>query len=107
MKTINTILKERGVKSPWQGSAKTEELIREQLRKKYSDDVADSYDARMHLMSLKKWSEFGIKVRAGESCLKTYTLIEDSKAEAGEQKRVRRSVPVFHYLQTDLVTNHD
>ena len=107
MKTINTILKERGIQSPWQGSAKTEEQMREQVRERFGEKAAKEYNAKLHVMSLKKWSEFGIKVRAGESCLKTYTLIEDSKAEAGEQKRVRRSVPVFHYLQTDLVTNHD
>ena len=103
MKTINKILEERCIKSPWQGSAKTEEQMREQIRERFGSKVAKEYKASLHVMSLKNWSKYGIKVKAGESCLKTFTLIEDSQAEAGEEKRVRRSVPVFHYLQTDLV----
>jgi hypothetical protein len=103
MKTINKILEERGIKSPWQGSAKTEEQMREQVKERFGSKVAKEYKASLHVMSLSQWSKFGVKIKPGESCLQTYTLIEDSQAEAGEQKRVRRSVPVFHYLQTDLV----
>lgn len=107
MKTINKILEERGVKSSWKGSAKTEEQMREQVREKFGSKVANEYRADRHVMSLRQWSKFGVKIKPNESCLKTYTLIEDSEARPGEQKRVRRSVPVFHYLQTDLVTTHE
>ena len=104
MKSINKILEERGVQSPWRGSEKTAAQMREQLREKFNDEVADSYDAKRHVMSLRQWGRFGIKILPGESALHTYTLIENDSEEEGEHKTVRRSVPVFHYLQTDLVT---
>lgn len=81
--------------------------MREQIRERFGSKAAKEYKASLHVMSLRQWSKFGVRVKPGESSLKTYTLIEDSQAEAGEEKRVRRSVPVFHYLQTDLVPNHE
>lgn len=106
MKSINSILKERKVESTWRGSEKTAEQMREQIRAKFGDAVAKEYDAKRHVMSLRQWSRYGIKVRAGESALKTYTVIENDD-ETGEATRVRRSIPVFHYLQTDLATSHE
>ncbi len=104
MKSINQILEERGVQSSWRGSEKTAAQMREQLREKFNDDVANSYDASRHVMSLRQWGRFGIKILPGENALHTYTLVENDSEEEGEHKTVRRSVPVFHYLQTDLVT---
>ena len=104
MKSINQILEERGVESPWRGSEKTAAQMREQIRERFGDEAAEEYNPKIHVLSLKNWSRYGIRVRAGESALRTYTLIENDSEEEGEHKTVRRSVPVFHYLQTDLVT---
>jgi hypothetical protein len=104
MKSINKILEERGVVSPWQGSEKTAAQMREQIRERFGDEAAEAYDPKRHVMSLRNWSRYGVRVNAGESALRTYTLIENESVEEGEHKTVRRSVPVFHYLQTDLVT---
>lgn len=104
MKSINKVLEERGVMSPWRGSEKTAEQMREQIRERFGDKVAESYDPAKHVMSLRHWGRFGVRVKPGESALRTYTLIESDTEEAGEQKTVRRSIPVFHYLQTDLIT---
>lgn len=103
MKSINQILVERGVESPWRGSEKTAEQMRKQIRERFGNEAAEAYDPKRHVMSLRNWSRFGVRVNAGESALKTYTLIESDTEEEGEHKTVRRSVPVFHYLQTDLV----
>lgn len=107
MKSINQVLKERGVESPWKGSEKTAEQMREQIRERFGDKVAKSYDPKRHVMSLRHWSRFGVRINPGESALRTYTLIENDYEEDGEHKSIRRSIPVFHYLQTDLVTQHD
>lgn len=104
MKSINSILKERGVESPWRGSEKTAAQMREQIRERFGDKVAAEYNPKIHVLSLRNWSRYGVKVKAGESALRTYTLIENDSHEEGEHKTVRRSVPVFHYLQTDLVS---
>ncbi len=106
MKTINAILKERKVESTWRGSEKTAEQMRQQVKERFGDKAAKEYDAKRHVMSLRQWGRFGIKIKAGETALKTYTVIENDD-ETGEAKRVRRSIPVFHYLQTDLVTSHE
>lgn len=102
MKSINKVLEERGVESPWRGSEKTAEQMREQIRERFGNEAAESYDPKRHVMSLKHWSRFGVKIKAGESALRTYTILENEDEEAGEPKTIRRSIPVFHYLQTDL-----
>lgn len=101
MKSINTILRERKVESTWRGSEKTAENMRQQIRERFGEKAAKEYDPKIHVLSLRRWSEFGIRVRKGESALRTYTIIEDDKDAEG--KSFRRSLPVFHYLQTDLV----
>lgn len=106
MKSINTILKEKKVESTWRGSEKTAEKMREQIRERFGDKVAREYDPLRHVLTLRAWSRYGVRVRRGESALKTFTIIENDE-ETGEAKRVARSVPVFHYLQTDLVPAHE
>lgn len=106
MKTINSILKEKKIESTWRGSEKTADSIRDQIRDRFGEKVAKTYDPKKHVLTLRQWSRYGIRVNKGESALKTFTIIESDNEKAGEQKRIRRSVPVFHYLQTDLITNH-
>jgi hypothetical protein len=107
MKSINQVLKEKGVESPWRGSEKTAEQMREQIRERFGEKVAKTYDPKTHVMSLRHWSRFGVRIKPGESALRTYTLIENDQKEEGEQKSIRRTIPVFHYLQTDLAAQHD
>lgn len=101
MKSINTILKERKVYSTWRGSEKTAENMRQQIRERFGEKAAKEYDPKIHVLTLRQWAAFNVRIRKGESALRTYTIIEDEKDVTG--KTFRKSLPVFHYLQTDLV----
>ncbi len=107
MKTISTLLKERKVESTWRGSEKTAEQMRQQIRERFGDKAAKEYDPSKHVLTLRQWGRYGVHVKKGESALQTFTIIENTDPDAGEMKSVRRSVPVFHYLQTDLIATHE
>lgn len=98
MKTVQEVLK-----SPWRNSEKTEKVVREQLRARYGDDVADEFDASKDAMPYASWLFFGYKVRPKERSLKSITYV-DVKNEKGEvEKKIRRTCNLFHRLQVEKI----
>ena len=90
------------ITSPWKGSSATAELVREQLRAKYNDEVADSFDASKDAMPFASWLAYGYRVRKGEKALKSVTYVEIEDDDMSE-KKIRRSVNLFHKCQVEKV----
>ncbi len=94
MKKVQEILK-----SPWRGSEKTFEMVQEQLRQKYGDDVADNFDATRDAMPFVSWAGYGYHVRKGERALKSITFVEVKNDKGEVEKKIRRVVNLFHRKQ--------
>src|SRR3990167_953379 len=71
MKTIKETLV-----SPWRGSEKTAEDVREQVREKFGDDAAEDFDPATDAMPFSSWLSHGYQVRKGSKALKSITIIE-------------------------------
>lgn len=89
--------------SPYRGSEATAEMVREQLRERYGDDAADSFDPHYDAAPYATWASSGYRVKRGEKALKSVTFVE-AKNEKGEvERKIRRTVNLFHKFQVERV----
>ena len=98
MKSIKEIVTAPLV-SPYKGSEKTCEDVREQLRSRYGDEVADEFNPYADCMPFGSWVSQGYMVRKGEKALKSITLIEVRDSDDKVVRKVMRTVNLFHRLQ--------
>lgn len=100
MKSIKEVM-DASVVSPWRGSEKTAEDVREQLRERYGDEVANEFSAAEDAMPLLSWARFGYRVRKGEKALKSITFVEIKNDKGEVEKKIKRVVNIFHRLQVE------
>ena len=92
-------IKEIAMASPYRGSEKTYEMVKEQIRERWGDELADEFDPYTDAMPAVSWMAYGYRIRNGERALKSITIVEQ-KNEAGEVvKKIRRTVNLFHHCQ--------
>jgi len=91
------------ITSPYKGSEKTYELVREQLRERYGDKVADEFDPITDCMPLLSWSFYGYRIKKSEKALKSVTYLEVKDANGNVTRKIRRTVNLFHKNQVEKV----
>ncbi len=101
MKTVQTI--QEVLKSPWKGSEKTFEMVQDQLRERYGDDVAEEFNAETDAMPFASWLSYGYRVRKGEHSLKSITYVEVKNDNGEVEKKIRRTCNLFHKNQVEKV----
>ncbi|MSU74616.1 hypothetical protein EXS57_02445 [Candidatus Kaiserbacteria bacterium] len=99
MKTIKETLV-----SPWRGSSKTEEDVREQVRERFGDEAAEEFSAATDTMPFSSWLAQGYMVRKNSKALKSITIVEirDPKDDK-VVKKIRRTVCLFHKRQVQKI----
>jgi hypothetical protein len=85
--------------SPYKGSEATYEAVKEQLREKYGDEVAEEFDPHTDCMPYSSWLVFGYRVKKGEKALKSVTFVEVRDENDKVTKKIRRVVNLFHKRQ--------
>lgn len=87
--------------SPYKGSEATYEMVREQIAERWGEDAAEEFDPHHDAMPFASWLTYGYRVRKGEKALKSITFIE-AKNEKGEvEKKIRRTICLFHRRQVE------
>ncbi|MCX6715627.1 MAG: hypothetical protein NT077_01260, partial [Candidatus Taylorbacteria bacterium] len=84
-------------------SEKTFEMVQEQLRERYGDDVADEFDASKDAMPYTSWLSFGYRVRPKERSLKSITFVEVLNDKGEVERKVKRTCNIFHRKQVEKI----
>ena len=90
--------------SPYRGSEKTYEDVKEQLRERYGDDVAEEYDPHTDCMPFSSWLAQGYAVRKGARALKSITILEVKDDNDKVVKKICRTVNLFHKSQVQKIS---
>ncbi len=94
------------ITSPWRGSEHSEAAVREQVRLRFGDEVADSFSSRTDAMSFAAWLSRGFVPLKNSKSLKSVVIIEVKDKKTGEiVKKIRRVVNLFH--RNDVVKLND
>jgi len=92
-------IKEIALASPYRGSEKTYEMVKEQIRERWGDEVAEDFDPYHDAMPLVSWTAYGYRVRKGEKALKSVTLFEVKNEKGEVVRKIQRSINLFHHSQ--------
>ena len=98
MKSIQQI-----ITSPYRGSEKTYEMVREQLRERYGDKCANEYDPHCDCAPFSTWASAGFRIKRGEHALKSVTYVEVLNNKGELEKKIRRNINLFHKKQVEKV----
>ena len=91
--------------SPWRGSEKTAEDVREQVRERFGDEAAEEFDPAADAMPFSSWLSQGYQVRKGSKALKSITIIEMKDPEDEKKvRKVKRTVNLFHKRQVQRIS---
>ena len=92
--------------SPWRGSERSAEAVREQLRTMFNDEVADEFDPAHDAMPFSSWVAQGYVPRKNSKALKAITILEIKDKKTGEViRKIKRTVNLFHKNQvTKIIT---
>lgn len=97
MKSIQEVLT-----SPWRGSERSAEMVREQVRERFGDEVADDFNPATDALPFTSLVAQGFVPRKHSRALKSIVIIEVKDKTTGEViKKIRRVVNLFH--KNDIV----
>ena len=98
MKSIKDIVSTPLI-SPYKGSEKTYGDVREQLRQRYGDEVADEYDPYTDCMPFVFWAKGGYRIKPGSRAFKSVTYVDVLNEKGEVERKVRRICNLFHKKQ--------
>ena len=102
MKSIKQVVADQIV-SPWRHSEKSEADVREQIRARWGDDLAEDFSAAKDAMPHKSWASYNFRVKRGERALKSRTVVEIKNEKDEIVKKICRTVNLFHRRQVEPV----
>ncbi len=94
MKSVKEILS-----SPYRGSEKTYEMVKEQIAERWGEDCAEEFDPHTDAMPFSSWLAQGFAVKKNSKALKSVTYIEVLNDKGEVERKVRRVVNLFHRRQ--------
>lgn len=98
MKHIKEVISEALV-SPYREGKKSYEDVKEQLRKRYGDEVAEEYDPHTDCMPFSFWAKGGYRIKPGSKAFKSVTFVEILNEKGEVERKVRRICNLFHKKQ--------
>jgi uncharacterized protein YegL len=99
MKSVKEIV----IQSPYRGSEKTYEMVKEQIEARWGEAEAKSYDPNTDCAPYGSWLLHGYKVRKGEKALKSITFVEVKDEKDNIVRKIKRTVNLFHKCQVEKV----
>lgn len=89
------------VVSPYQGSEKTYEMVKEQIAERWGEEVAEDFDPYTDAMPLVSWAAYGYRVKKGQKALKSVTFVEVKNDKGEVERKIKRTVNLFHKRQVE------
>lgn len=89
--------------SPYRGSEQTYEMVKEQVRERWGDKVAETFDPHRDAMPFSWWIKQGYAVKKGSKALKSVTIVEVKDDEGKIIRTFPRSVNLFHRKQVEPI----
>jgi len=96
MKSVKEILA-----SPYRGSEKTYEMVKEQIEKRWGEEVAEDFDPHTDAMPYSSWVAYGFVVKKGQKALKSITFLEVKDKDDKVVRKIKRTVNLFHKRQVE------
>ena len=74
-------------------------MVKEQIRERWGDECAETYDPYKSVAPFSFWASQGRKISKGQRALKSVTFVEIKNEKGEVVKKIRRNVNLFHIRQ--------
>lgn len=99
MKSVKEII----ITSPYKGSEKTYELVKEQIQERWGAECAEAFDPHTDAMPYSSWVAHGYMVTKGQKALKSITFVEVKDEKDNIVRKIKRTVNLFHKSQVEKI----
>jgi len=96
-------IKEITLTSPYRGSEKTYEMVKEQIEERWGAACAEDFDPHTDAMPFSSWLAHGFVVKKGQKALKSITFVEVKDEKDNVVRKIKRTVNLFHKRQVEKV----
>lgn len=91
------------VKSNYQGSKETYQLVAAQIKERYGADEVKNYNPFTNCLTFQQWRKVGFKVKKGSKALKSITFVKVEDADGNVIKSYPKTVNLFYHLDTEAL----
>jgi len=89
--------------SNYKGSETTRKKVEDQIRQRYGNEAAESYDPLRNCLTFNLWRKAGYRVKKGEKALQSITIVE-KKDKAGKiVQRYPKKICLFFKSQVEPI----
>jgi len=92
-------------KSNYQGSQKTFEKVKEEIRQRWGSDEAEKYDPFSNCLTFHVWSTNGYKVKKGEKSIRSIVIVEKKDDQGQVIKSWPKKIHLFYQTQVEKSSN--
>jgi len=85
----------------YRGSVENYLAVMEQIRNRWGDDEAKRYDPKRNARTYAAWREAGLRVKRGETALKSTTFIPIENERGEVIDTYKKTISLFYYLQLE------
>ncbi len=106
MQSIKEILENGPDISNWTGSAKTRDIIAEQIENRWGKEEVKFYNPMKNALPYVSWVKLGFRPKRGSRSLRSVTFVEQKDALGNIIKKFPRTVCLFYYKQVEPIKNN-
>lgn len=97
-------MEEIKIKSNYQGSETTREMVLKQIEQRFGVEASKGYDPYNNCLLFSQWKKAGFVVKKGERSLKSVVVIK-KKDKDGLIKKYPKTIHLFFHPQVEKITN--
>lgn len=87
--------------SNYRGSEATRKRVEEQIRERWGDSAAKTYDPFRNCLTFHAWISAGFRVKKGEKALRSVTFVEKKGAKGEITQKYPKNVFLFFVTQVE------
>jgi hypothetical protein len=105
MQSIKEILENDSFTSGYQGSEKTKEMVKEQIKKIWGPQEAKNYNPYKNALTFASWLKLGYRPKKGSKAIKSITYVESKDAQGNIISKYPRKINLFYYRSVEPLPN--
>lgn len=102
--SIKEILEDDSIASNYQGSEKTKEMVKDQIRKIWGDGEVKNYSP-YKTFTFAGWLKLGYRPKKGSHALKSVTFVEKKDEKGNVIGKYPRTINLFYVRSVEPIPN--
>ena len=103
--SINEILEANPFTSNYQGSEKTKEMVKDQIRQIWGEQEVKNYNPYKNALTFTSWLKLGYRPKKGSKAIKSVTYVEKKDELGNVISKYPRTINLFYVRSVEPIPN--